>query len=76
MNIETPQQANDFFDRALTDEAELRSQVLNNLLSISTYLVSVLDPDELLASLTRRVVEVVPSVRVKLASLRIVLPAM
>jgi|GEM_PF-442067 len=63
MSIDTPQQASDFFDRTITDEAELRSQVLNSLLKVSTYLVSVLDPDELLVNLTQRVVEVVPAVQ-------------
>ncbi|HEU5086898.1 MAG TPA: GAF domain-containing protein, partial [Roseiflexaceae bacterium] len=43
-------------------DAELRNQVLSNLLAVSTYLVSVLDPSELLPDLARRVVEVVPSV--------------
>src|SRR5262249_46948334 len=38
-----------------------RGEVLNNLLNVSSYLTSVLDPDELLASLARRVVEVVPA---------------
>lgn len=63
MSIDTPQQAGDFFDHTLADEAELRSQVLNSLLKVSTYLVSVLDPDELLISLTQRVVELVPAVQ-------------
>src|SRR5437868_936184 len=63
MGIETSQQPGDFFDHTLSDEAELRSQVLNNLLKVSTYLVSVLDPDELLVSMTQRVVEVVPAVQ-------------
>lgn len=63
MNIDTPHEPGDIFNKALTGEAELRSQVLNNLLSVSTYLVSVLDPDELLFNLTERVVEVVPAVQ-------------
>jgi two-component system phosphate regulon sensor histidine kinase PhoR len=33
------------------------------MLNVSTYLVSVLDPNELLTSLARRVVEVVPAVQ-------------
>jgi len=52
------------------DEPELRSQVLNNMLNVSTYLVSVLDPNELLTSLARRVVEVVPAVQAGLLWLR------
>src|SRR5437868_13019490 len=63
MNIDTSHHPNDLFDNTLTDAAELRTQVLNNLLSVSTYLVSVLDPDELLFKLTERVVEVVPAVQ-------------
>jgi two-component system phosphate regulon sensor histidine kinase PhoR len=46
------------------DKAELRSQVLNNMLNVSTYLVSVHDPNELLASLAQRVVEALPSVQI------------
>ncbi|MCS7290964.1 MAG: GAF domain-containing protein [Roseiflexus sp.] len=45
------------------NEAEQRSEVLANLLDVSTYLVSVLDPNELFAGLVRRVVEVVPAVQ-------------
>jgi two-component system, OmpR family, phosphate regulon sensor histidine kinase PhoR len=63
MSIDTQSQASEVFDNSVADEAELRSQVLNNLLNVSTYLVSVLDPDELLAGLTQRVVEVVPAVQ-------------
>lgn len=63
MNIDTSHHPNDLFDNTLTDAAELRTQVLNNLLNVSTYLVSVLDPDELLFKLTERVVEVVPAVQ-------------
>ncbi|GAB4111543.1 MAG: ATP-binding protein [Roseiflexaceae bacterium] len=49
-------------DVALAHEID-RSHVLSNLLNVSTYLVSVLDPTELLAGLARRVVEVVPAVQ-------------
>lgn len=45
------------------DEAEQRSEVLTDLLNVSTYLVSVLDPAELFSGLVRRVVEVVPAVQ-------------
>ncbi len=45
------------------DEAELRSQVLSNLLKVSTYLVSVRDPDALFTGLAEQVVEVVPSIQ-------------
>jgi two-component system phosphate regulon sensor histidine kinase PhoR len=63
MSIETSHQAKELFDLPVPDEAELRSQVLNNMLNVSTYLVSVLDPNELLTSLAQRVVEVVPAVQ-------------
>lgn len=63
MNIDMPHEANDVFNNTVADEAELRSQVLNKLLNVSTYLVSVLDPDELLLNLTERVVAVVPAVQ-------------
>src|SRR5947209_8656876 len=64
MSIETSQ----YTDQALnhTDEAELRSQVLTNLLKVSTYLVSVLDPAALLPGLAQRVVEVVPAIQASL----------
>ncbi|MFQ3630030.1 GAF domain-containing protein [Roseiflexus sp.] len=45
------------------NEAEHRSEVLANLLDVSTYLVSMLSPSELFAGLVRRVVEVVPAVQ-------------
>lgn len=48
---------------AQADESELRSQVLNNVLSVSTYLVSVTDATELLAGLAQKVVEAVPSIQ-------------
>ncbi len=63
MSIETVPQAGDLFNRTLTDEAERRGEILDNLLSVSSYLASVLDPDELLVSLARRVIEVVPAVQ-------------
>lgn len=63
MSIDSQRQASEIFDQPIADEAELRSQVLNNMLNVSTYLVSVLDPNELLTSLARRVVEVVPAVQ-------------
>src|SRR5690349_20284384 len=63
MSIETPTQPTDVFERTRTNEVEQRGEVLNNLLSVSSYLTSVLDPDELLTSLARRVVEVVPAVQ-------------
>jgi len=66
MSIDSQHQTSEVFNQAVTDEAELRSQVLNNMLNVSTYLVSVLDPNELLTSLARRVVEVVPAVQVGL----------
>src|SRR3954469_7975618 len=65
MSIDSQHQASEVFDQP-ADEPELRSQVLNNMLNVSTYLVSVLDPNELLTSLARRVVEVVPAVQVGL----------
>jgi two-component system, OmpR family, phosphate regulon sensor histidine kinase PhoR len=45
------------------NDMELRSQVLSNLLKVSTYLVSMLDPAELLTDLVWRVVDVVPAVQ-------------
>jgi two-component system phosphate regulon sensor histidine kinase PhoR len=63
MSIEVQRQGKDIADPYPMDEAELRSQVLNNMLNASTYLVSVLDPNELLTSLAQRVVEVVPAVQ-------------
>ncbi|MEP7187804.1 MAG: ATP-binding protein, partial [Roseiflexaceae bacterium] len=62
MSIDSQHQASEVFDQP-ADEPELRSQVLSNMLNVSTYLVSVLDPTELLTSLARRVVEVVPAVQ-------------
>jgi two-component system, OmpR family, phosphate regulon sensor histidine kinase PhoR len=63
MSIEIIPQAGDLFNRTLTDEAERRGEILDNLLSVSSYLASVLDPDELLVNLARRVIEVVPAVQ-------------
>src|SRR5258705_3478298 len=70
MRIEIQGQASEAFEQPVSDEAERRSQVLNNMLNVSTYLVSVLDPNELLTSLARRVVEVVPAVQAGLLWLR------
>jgi two-component system phosphate regulon sensor histidine kinase PhoR len=66
MTIDSQHQASEVFDQPLADQVEQRSQVLSNMLNVSTYLVSVLDPNELLTSLARRVVEVVPAVHVGL----------
>src|SRR5581483_8350841 len=66
MSIDAQRPESEFIEHAIPDEGELRSQVLNNMLNVSTYLVSVLDPIELLTSLARRVVEVVPAVQVGL----------
>src|SRR4051794_23171830 len=63
MDIETPQQTTDILEQTLTNQPEMSSEILNNLLNVSSYLASVLDPDELLSSLARRVVEVVPAVQ-------------
>ena len=70
MSIDSQHHASEVFDQPVADEPELRSQVLNNMLNVSTYLVSVLDPNELLTSLARRVVEVVPAVQAGLLWLR------
>ena len=40
-----------------------RTQVLNDILNVSTHLIAMLDPDELVRSLVRRIVEVVPNVQ-------------
>lgn len=40
-----------------------RTQVLNDILNVSTHLIAVLNPNELLASLVYRIVEVVPNVQ-------------
>jgi two-component system phosphate regulon sensor histidine kinase PhoR len=64
MSVETSQHSDHGF--ANTDEAELRSQVLSNLLKVSTYLVSVLDPAELLPGLAQHVVDVVPAIQASL----------
>jgi two-component system phosphate regulon sensor histidine kinase PhoR len=63
MSLETQRQVNAITDPYESGEAERRSQVLNNMLNASTYLVSTLDPNELLTSLAQRVVEVVPAVQ-------------
>ncbi len=70
MSIDSQHQASEVFDQPVADESELRSQVLNNMLNVSTYLVSVLDPNELQTSLARRVVEVVPAVQAGMLWLR------
>ena len=59
----TPQLDTDAAEAMANSDVERRSQFLSNLLSVSTYLVSVLDPSELLTDLGRRVVEVVPAVQ-------------
>jgi two-component system phosphate regulon sensor histidine kinase PhoR len=63
MSFEAQRQDDELAEQPVADESELRSQVLNNMLNVSTYLVSVLDPNELLTNLARWVVEVVPSVQ-------------
>jgi two-component system phosphate regulon sensor histidine kinase PhoR len=45
----------------VADAADQRSQLLGSLLQVSSYLVSVLDPHALSASLVRRAVEALPS---------------
>ena len=62
MTITPPHNA-ETVEPVLASEFELRNQVLSNLLKVSTYLVSVLNPEELLTDLVRRVVEVVPAVQ-------------
>jgi two-component system phosphate regulon sensor histidine kinase PhoR len=62
MTITQPPLVGEIFDQPI-NEAEQRSEVLANLLDVSTYLVSVLNPSELFAGLVRRVVEVVPAVQ-------------
>ena len=47
----------------MIDQADQRSQLLDSLLQLSTALISVLDPDELLASLVSQIVEVFPAVQ-------------
>jgi two-component system phosphate regulon sensor histidine kinase PhoR len=46
-----------------TEEADEHSQLLGSLLQVSTYLVAVLDPDELFTNLVRRVVDALPVVQ-------------
>lgn len=62
MTMRQQQLVGDVYEQS-ADEAEQRSEVLANLLNVSTYLVAVLDPAELLAGLVSRVVEVVPAVQ-------------
>lgn len=63
MTSNTSQYMSEVIDPSFADEAEQRSQVLSNLLKVSTYLVSTLDPAELVRGLLQRVVEVVPAVQ-------------
>lgn len=63
MAVRQAQPDTELIDQPAPSEVEIRSQVLNNLLKVSTYLVSVLDPNELLIGLAQRVVEVVPAVQ-------------
>lgn len=62
MTITQPPLVGEIFEQPV-NEAEQRSEVLANLLDVSTYLVSMLNPNELFAGLVRRVVEVVPAVQ-------------
>lgn len=62
MTVTQPPLVGETFEQPIND-AEQRSEVLANLLDVSTYLVSVLNPNELFAGLVRRVVEVVPAVQ-------------
>ncbi|MGB9753518.1 MAG: histidine kinase [Roseiflexus castenholzii] len=62
MTITQPLLVGDVLEQPI-NEAEQRSEVLANLLDVSTYLVSVLNPNELFTGLVRRVVEVVPAVQ-------------
>ena len=48
---------------AAAPDAADRTQVLNDILNVSTHLIAMLDPDELVRSLVRRIVEVVPNVQ-------------
>jgi two-component system phosphate regulon sensor histidine kinase PhoR len=63
MSTETPAKTGSILQRARANEAERRGEVLTNLLSVSSYLTSVLDPEELFSGLTQHVVEVVPAVQ-------------
>lgn len=62
MTITQPPLVDEVFEPPI-NEAEQRSEVLANLLDVSTYLVSMLNPEELFTGLVRRVVEVVPAVQ-------------
>jgi two-component system phosphate regulon sensor histidine kinase PhoR len=66
MSIDASPQTGELYEHALATEAEQRGETLSNLLKVSSYLTAMLDPDELLAGLARRVVEVVPAVHVGL----------
>ncbi len=63
MSTDTPAKTGGVPQRARANEAERRGEVLTNLLSVSSYLTSVLDPEELFSGLTQHVVEVVPAVQ-------------
>ena len=63
MSTETPIKPGGIIQRARANEAERRGEVLSNLLNVSSYLTSVLDPEELFSGLTQHVVEVVPAVQ-------------
>ncbi|HNP70127.1 MAG TPA: ATP-binding protein [Kouleothrix sp.] len=45
------------------DEAMRRAQVLTNILHVSTHLISLLDPNELILTLVERIVEVIPDIQ-------------
>src|SRR5512145_908708 len=62
MSFQSEERTHEIGGHSVVDEVELRNKVLSNLLRVSTYLVSVLDPEELLSGLVRWVVEVVPAV--------------
>src|SRR5262245_9749081 len=63
MSTDTSAKTGGILQRARANEAERRGEVLSNLLSVSSYLTSVLDPEELFSGLTQHVVEVVPAVQ-------------
>ena len=63
MNAETQRQDLPGAVLPAAGEAELRTQVLTDILNVSTHLISVLNPEELITSLVWRVVEVVPNIQ-------------